>query len=553
MIDDLFTPVPAPDAACVLRNYQTEAVAGVETQWQQHRCVLGAAATGSGKSEIACELIKRAGCRTMAIMHRTELVDQFRRRLLKFGIRADIEKADRHASVKLWDRSQVVIATPQTLYSRDGARLRRFNPSEFELLFCDEAHHFVSPKFQSVINHFKQNPNLKAFFCTATPDRHDGKALAKIIDSVAFNIEIQDLIEQGWLVPVRQAIVPVEGLDFSRCHLTAGDFNQRDLGDMMMQDKPLMGVVYATLEEVKDKRTLVFAATVEQAEAYCRLFNRYKPNSSSTVFGHTKEQERKDVFKRFHNGSLQILVNVGVVTEGVDVPGIEAVVVARPTLSRALYCQMIGRGTRPLSGLVDQFHNAEERRSAIAASTKPDLLVLDFKGNALRHKLTITATDILGGKFSEEAKARVRAKIEKAGRGDVLAELKEAEEDVRLRGLTPTAKYRVTYIDPFEAFHKNKVRWQGFQQTHGLSVKQRARLLKNGWNPDEHSVQESIAKHGELISASGKQRSFLRYCGAPKEVYEDPNLAIWTAAKLLDSCVKNGKRWPKTTAGGDAL
>ncbi len=544
MTEDLFTLVAKPESPCVLRPYQVQAADDVESKWQTHNSVLGCMATGGGKTQVACELIRRRGCRTFVVCHRNELVEQARNRLAQFGIRADIEKADRCASVKLWNRNQVVIGTPQTLYSRDGARLKRFDPAEFEMLWVDEVHHFVSPKFQTIINHFKQNQNLKFFGCSATPDRHDGKALARIIDAVAFNIHIQYLIQEGWLVNVDQRLVKIDGLDFSNCRVTAGDFNQRDLADVLEEEKPLLGIADSTLQTVGDKRTLVFAVTVKQAERYAEIFNRYKPNCAATVFGNTPEDTRRDTFKRFHNGEIQFLVNVGVVTEGVDVPGIEAIVVARPTLSRSLYTQMLGRGTRPLSGLVDQYPTAEERRSAIAASPKPNVLVLDFKGNALRHKLTISSVDVLGGNFSEEAKAKAREKVEKAGRGDILAELIDAETEVR-KGIKAKASFRATYVDPFEAYHKHAQKWEGFQQGPRLSRKQRDRLIKNGWNPDDHTIMENLTRHKELISATLPQRNFLKYCKAPKEVYDDPNLVKWEASRLIDGCVKNGKRWPE--------
>ena len=542
MIDDLFTPKSEVDSEPVLRPYQVEAVNAVERAWEKSNAVLGVMATGGGKTQVACELIRRRGCRTFVICHRTELVDQAKKRLKQFGIRAEIEKADSRASVNLGNRSQVVIGTPQTLYARGYARLQRFRPSEFEMLWVDECHHFAgAAKFEGVVKHFKQNPNLKFFGCTATPDRHDNIALAKIFDSVAFDIEIQDLIEQGWLVGIDQRMVRIESLDFSQCRVTAGDFNGRDLADVMEFEKTLLGIADATLQTVGDKRTLVFAVTVKQAERYAEIFNRYRPNSAATVFGKTPDDQRKDVFAKFQDGRIQILVNVGVVTEGVDVPGIEAVVVARPTLSRALYCQMIGRGTRPLPGLVDAHDTPEKRRSAIAASPKPNLLVLDFKGNALRHKLTITTADVLGGKFSEEAKAKARASVEKKGRGDMLQELLEAEAEVR-KGIKAKAEFRATYVDPFEAFSRHLVKWQGFQQYHKLSAKQRARLIKAGYNPDEMSFDNAISIHKKLIGLTPAQRGVLRRAGYTEE--EMANMAIWDAVKLIDALKKNGWRRP---------
>lgn len=143
-------------------------------------------------------------------------------------------------------------------------------------------------------------------------------------------------------------------------------------------------------------------------------------------------EDRDSIIKRFLNGNLQILANVGVFTEGTDLPNVGVIVMARPTKSRSLFSQMIGRGTRPLPGLVDSLASAEERRAAIAASAKPSCLVLDFVGNAGKHELVHVADILLGesddGGFREFV-SRVKQVMAEKGGGDAQEIAREVREE----------------------------------------------------------------------------------------------------------------------------
>lgn len=539
----------------ILRGYQNNAVDGVFSEWEKVPATLGVAATGAGKTQIFCAVIKRRPGRCLILAHRKELVAQAVNRLASFGMDAEIEQGELVASTSLWNASPVVVATPQTLYANNFARLKRFKPEDFSTLICDEAHHYSgAPAFEAVVTHFKQNQNLKLLGVTATPDRTDNIAMSKIFDSVAFDIEITDLIQLGYLVDIDQRMVKIESLDFSKCRKVGNDFNGADLARVMEFEKTLLGIADATISSIDDKRTVVFAASVKQAERLAEIFNRHRAGAADCVFGHTTPEKRTEVLKRFSDGELQICVNVGVLTEGYDNPGIEAVVMARGTLSRALYAQMAGRGTRPLPGVVESvlIDDAPERRKAISESAKPSLILLDFVGNSGRHKL-VTSADILGGKISEEARERARKKIEKRGSGNMLdelelaeKELKEKQEAERRAGLVATATFKMTYVDPFDVFKKRAEKWKGFHQTHALTDKQRTILAKNGYNPDDYKPAEGQAIITKLFRASDKQVAVLVKAGyTPEEVFD---LQKWEASKLIEGCKANGWKKPSKAA-----
>jgi len=532
-----------------LRSYQEQAVAETFKAWEEHPSVLGCLPTGGGKTIISGEVIKRRGGRAMVLCHTQELVEQFSRSLWRFGLDTEIEKAELWAETQAIYGAPVVVATPQTLFSQKGKRLLRWKPEDFSLLIVDEGHHYANAgSFERVVKHFLANPDLRCLALTATPDRHDGIALARICGGVAFNYEIVDMIERGYLVGVEQYLVRIESLDLSKCRTAQGDLHGADLAAVIEQEKPLLGMADATLKTVGDKKTLVFAHSVKQAERLTEIFNRYRPDSAECVFGHTPDDKRAGIFKRFADHRLQILVNVAVAGEGYDNPSIEAIVCAKPTKSRARYTQQIGRGLRPLDGLLDGLESDEARREAIRQSRKPHCTVLDFVGNSGRHSL-MTVADVLGGRISEEAKARAKARVLKAGRGNVLNELTEAERELREEkerrkraGIVAESKHHLHYIDPWQSIRAKARFWATHRQTRPYSEKQKHILRTHGYNPDDLKPAEGQKIISAIFGATEAQERVLIRAGYSKQ--ELLGIPKWIASKMIEACKQNGWRRP---------
>jgi superfamily II DNA or RNA helicase len=545
------------------RPYQCDAVEAVFGEWSKGvRRTLGVAPTGSGKTNIACDVIRRMlPKRTIFLAHRVELVQQAVDRLASFKIEADVEQGFRTTlDTSLFGRKPVLVATPQTLFASGDKRLKKLNPDDFGCLIIDEVHHYVAEAFMRPLLHLCQNESLKVMGLTATADRADGKALSQIMDSVAFNIEICSLIDDGWLVPIEQQLVKIEGLDFSKCRVTkAGDLNDRDLEEVMREEKTMLGVADASLKTIGEKRAIVFCVSVKQAERLAEIFNRYRANSADWVYASTPENLRKEKLAKFANGKTQIMTNVGVLTEGYDNPEIAVVVQARPTMSRSLYAQMIGRGMRALTGVLHEgLTDKEARRLAIAQSSKSKLVVLDFASNSLRHRL-ITTADILGGKISEEAKERTIAKIKESGQPVNITEAM-LEEEARVRReieeakkraasqrahLTADATFTATYVDPFDEIHRTAQYWQRHVQTAPLTAKQRQIVIDAGENPDKHTPEENgeiIRKH---FAATEPQIRVLVRAGYPEK--KARMLRKWEAGKIITELAKNG--WKRPVAG----
>ncbi len=540
-----------------LRSYQAAAVDGIFEAWRTSRSTLLVQPTGTGKTVTFAHVIHRMPMgRALVLAHREELIFQAADKIARVtGHPPDIEMAEMRADHGMLGKARVVVSSIQTQCAgRNGdSRMKRFNPQEFSLLVVDEAHHATAPTYRRVLEHYGQNPDLKILGVTATPDRHDEEALGQVFDSVAFDYELLDAIHDGWLVPIRQRSVVVDGLDYSSIRTTAGDLNGADLERVLVYETDLQKVVGPAYEMAAGRKTLVFAASVAHAERLCEIFNRHRSECARFVTGTTPKDERRGMLADYAASKFQILVNVGVATEGFDEPGIQVVVMARPTKSRALYAQMAGRGTRPLPGLVDAHETAAARRAAIAASAKPACEIIDFVGNSGRHKLVTTA-DILGGNYSDEVVDRARKMAEEADgaavdMGEALVdaerELAEARERARRAAIRVRARYTTQVVDPFEVFHVEPWRERGWDTGRQPSEKMLALLEKNGI--DTHSLTFTQAKQlvGEIIhryetkQCSYKQARLLARFGYPTDV------PFAEASRLIDALAKNNWKRPE--------
>lgn len=418
------TPKPSDTGIIRLRPYQKDAVDAIYAAWQQHQSILAVLATGLGKTVIAADVIHRwpGEGRILFIAHVRELIGQAKRKIfqhtedmpeVEMGLASALNRS-------LIDRSKVVVASIQTMKNRK----EKFNPNDFDLLMIDEAHHSSAGSYRELVQWLIDgNPNAKVLGITATPDRADGISLGSVFDHCAYEMGILEGIESGYLVPIKQRYFFVDGLDFSKCRTTKksgeSDFREDDLTSAMLGGKEVEGmsaeerqeliekqeamlhrVAAPTVKEAAGRPGIVYCVTVEHATRMAEVLRRYPGVTAEVIHAKTEERDRDDLLTRFKAGNLQFLVNVAIAVEGFDAPAAQIIVNARPTKSRAFYTQAIGRGTRAIDGLVDQFDTAEERREAIASSHKPWMEVFDFVGNSGKHKLVSTA-DVLAGDILE--------------------------------------------------------------------------------------------------------------------------------------------------------
>lgn len=559
-----------------LRPYQLGFVDGVFEQFARHTSTLGVMATGLGKTVCFAHCIRRAckqtGKRAMVIAHREELIYQAADKIEAIiGERPDIEMASQHANESgIHGKAQVVVASKDTL--RVKKRLERFNPGDFCLLTTDEAHHAVAKSYKKIYDYFHRNPDLKHLGVTATPDRADEAALGKVYESVAFEYGINDGISDGWLVPIRQTSVTVDGLDYSKIHTVAGDLNKKELAEVLEAEKSVHEIASPAIDIVDDRKALVFAHTLKQAEQLCDVINRHRPNSARWVSGMTPKDDRRYLLDNYAAGGFQYLVNVGVFTEGFDEPGVQCVVMARPTKSRSLFTQMVGRGTRPLPGLVDAiggddttlFDEAHEgqdyaamRRAAIGESPKPYVEIIDFVGNCGQHKL-VSVADVLGGNYDDAVVERAKKKAEKAGKAaDIGEQLKLAEQEIheerkrereRLQQVKAKAKYQTKSIDPFDVLDIEPWRERPMDNQDPASNKQVEAIRKmTGGKVDARDMSRRRAT--QLMSELVERRRTGRCTFGQAKLlsqygYDASSMSFEAAGQIIDAIKANGWRRP---------
>ncbi len=362
-----------------------------------------------------------------------------------------LEQADFYAG-----NERIVVGSVQTLAQPD--RLSRWKPDHFGLVVCDEAHHAPSPSYRRIFDHFSE---AKLLGVTATPDRADEKAMGLAFESVAYVYEIDDAIKDGYLCPIRILPIFLGELDLSSCRTTAGDLNQGDL-DAAMVEAAIAHMVKSTVEESGDLKTLFFTTSVDNATRSAELFNGIKPGSARSVNGKTPVDVRRSILAGFERGDFQYLTNCGIATEGYDCPPVACIAQGRPTKSRALHAQIIGRGLRPYPG-------------------KDDCLVLEFTGNSGRHDLA-SAIDILGGKYDEEEVALAK-KLVNASKGKKAGEaLEEAREKIRNEKarkalIAARSNYQKGQVyNPFDVMHMSKTQQDTWDERFSGAVPSEAQM-----------------------------------------------------------------------------
>ncbi|KAH7328155.1 P-loop containing nucleoside triphosphate hydrolase protein [Stachybotrys elegans] len=335
-----------------LRDYQEECITSVLRALKQgHKRVGISLATGSGKTVVFTQLIKKIpprgdGDRTLILAHRRELVEQAARHCQAAypGKTIEIEMGNVHAS----GTADITIGSVQSLVSK--GRLDKYDPSAFKLVLVDEAHHIVASTYLKVLQHFglnvKQEDSPALVGVSATFSRFDGVKLGAAIDEIVYHKDYVEMISDKWLADVVFTTVKSTANLSKVRSSTFGDFQVGELSRAVNTDEVNDIIIRSWMAKAGDRKsTLVFCVDLAHVSDLTERFRHYGYDARF-VTGETNKVERGAILDAFKNGEFPVLVNCGIFTEGTDIPNIDCVVLARPTRSRNLLVQMIGRGMR---------------------------------------------------------------------------------------------------------------------------------------------------------------------------------------------------------------
>ena len=348
-------------SSVALRPYQERAIERLRERVRAGaRRILMVAPTGAGKTTIAGHIITSAfgrGQRTLFVAHRRELISQAYGRLIQMGVP---------------DHQVGVIMGADTRRRRPGAMVQvasidtlRHRPKPVaNIVFIDEAHRALAASYRDLSSYYPEALHLGL---TATPQRADGKGLGAEYDELILVASPRELIAEGYLVAPRVFTVPkgaLAGLD--QVGVRGGDYDEARLAKLL--DRPVLigDIVAHWLKHAVGVRTVVFAVSVAHSRHIAERF-RDAGVAAEHLDGTTPAADRDAVLHRLSTGTTTVVVNVGVLCEGFDLPSLKCAVLARPTKSVSLYLQQAGRIVRPWQG--------------------QQALILDHGGCAMEHGL----------------------------------------------------------------------------------------------------------------------------------------------------------------------
>ena len=335
-----------------LRDYQQEAIDNLKKMREDGKTIaLLYHATGVGKTITAATDAKAVGGRTLFLVNALKLASQAKETFAKVWPEATL--GEYTGSQK--DMTQTVIfATVQSI-SKD---LEKFSPTDFDYLIVDECHHAAANTYQKIFTYFHPKFILGL---TATPERSDGEDMLELFQNVAHKMDLKIAVERGVLVPIRCIRVKTN-IDLTDVRINGIKYNSQDLESKLFIPERNQLIVDTYLKYVNGKKTVIFCASVDHAAEIAKLL-RDGGVKAEAVSGRDRVEVREKILKDYETGSTNVLCACDLLNEGWDSPHTTVLFMARPTMSKTIYLQQLGRGTRRCPG-------------------KEDLLVIDFVDNA---------------------------------------------------------------------------------------------------------------------------------------------------------------------------
>ena len=337
-----------------LRPYQRDAVEAVlAARRAGKRRLLVHLPTGAGKTVIFSHLAQLARRQVLVLAHREELLTQAREKLERALGGAAVVAIERGALRAPTD-ARVLVCSIRSLHEERLAQVLRGR--DVGLIVYDECHHAAAEDNLRVLRQlgvFEPTFTGTLLGFTATTSRGDGQGLDEVFEEIVYSRALPELIEDGFLAPLRgYRIATTADLRQLSSTSTGLDFDEEQLAEAVDIEERNALVARSIQELARDRRTIAFCVTVNHARHLAHALNALGV-PAGIVHGAMPGEARAQALAEFRAGRVQVLTNVGVLTEGFDDPGVSCVAMARPTRSEGLYAQCVGRGTRLHPGKAD--------------------------------------------------------------------------------------------------------------------------------------------------------------------------------------------------------
>jgi superfamily II DNA or RNA helicase len=349
-----------------LRAHQDDALLALQRMRDEGKTIaLIEHATGAGKTVTAITDAQRVAGRTLWLVHRRDLVAQTQREFERLWPEA---MTGRYYGGSHEADADNLVAAIQSV----AEHLDEFGPGEFAYLVIDEAHHAAAETYRRVLEYFRPQFILGL---TATAERADGQDLLELFRDCGHRLTLREAVERGELVPIRCVRVKTN-VDLTRVRFNQVQYNRRDIEETIAIPARDRLIVATYLEHVPNRKAVAFAVNVRHGERLAEEFRRSGVPAKS-VSGRMSNNEREQCLQAFRNGEVRVLCACDILNEGWDCPDLEVLLMARPTLSRVIYLQQLGRGTRKAPG-------------------KECLIVFDFVDNASHYNQSLSIHRVLG-------------------------------------------------------------------------------------------------------------------------------------------------------------
>ena len=328
----------------LLRDYQTDICSRVSDAFDKHRSVMVQMPTGTGKTMVLAELVKRLmmkdeGLKILIVAHRRELIEQIKATVKRMGL-----NTNNHPSII--NNQTIIVESIQTIS-------RRIDTLDFipSLVVIDEAHHALAKTYKMM---WEKWPDVKFLGLTATPCRLNGKGFTDLFDVLVQSWDIPTFIKEKWLstydfVSIKANSRTQQLISSLKKRGADGDYQVKEM-DAVLNKRPSIERLYnCVMEYARNRKGFVYAINIDHARSIAEYYQSQVVNAVA-IDSHTPVKERERLISSFRSGGLQVLVNVDIFSEGFDCPDVEFIQLARPTLSLAKYLQMVGRGLRPSKG-----------------------------------------------------------------------------------------------------------------------------------------------------------------------------------------------------------